>query len=86
MGYFYGMGKGTNKDEVEAVKWYAKSAEQGDLDAQYNLALCYRYGRGVVKNDQEAFRWMTRVAQAGDPVGQYNLGVSYRDGIGARIS
>ena len=35
------------KDYGEAVKWYRKSAEQGNAKAQYNLGCCYDFGEGV---------------------------------------
>ena len=34
LGSFYALGAGVLKDDVEAVKWYRKSAEQGDDSAQ----------------------------------------------------
>ena len=34
LGLIYANGRGVAKDEVEAVKWYRKAAEQGDADAQ----------------------------------------------------
>jgi len=37
----YGSGAGVAKDEKEAVKWYTKSAEQGNANAQFNLGVCY---------------------------------------------
>ena len=47
LGNRYANGKGVEKDEVEAVKWYLKAAEQGDDFAQFNLSLCYAKGKGV---------------------------------------
>ena len=34
-------GEGVAKDQVEAVKWYRKAAEQNYAEAQYNLGVCY---------------------------------------------
>ena len=34
-------GEGVAKDQVEAVKWYRKAAEQNLAEAQYNLGVCY---------------------------------------------
>ena len=36
----YDNGQGVAKDEVEAVKWYRKAAEQNHAQAQYNLQVC----------------------------------------------
>jgi TPR repeat protein len=33
----YSDGKGVAKDEVQAVTWFRKAAEQGDADAQASL-------------------------------------------------
>jgi hypothetical protein len=45
------------KDEVEAVKWYRKAAEQGDAQAQHFLGLAYELGEGVAKDDIEAYAY-----------------------------
>jgi len=39
--------EGVAKDEVEAVKWYRKAAEQNYAKAQYDLGFCYYNGEGV---------------------------------------
>ena len=41
LGLIYAMGRGVAKDQVEAVKWYRKAAEQNHAEAQYNLGVCY---------------------------------------------
>jgi hypothetical protein len=58
-----GKGNGVPKDDVEAVKWYRKSAEQGNADAQYNLGVCYEYGYGVPKDHAEALKWYLKPAE-----------------------
>ena len=39
---------------VEAVKWFRKAAEQGVVEAQCNLGICYGIGEGVSKDMGEA--------------------------------
>jgi TPR repeat protein len=39
------------------VKWYTKSAEQGNAEAQRILAVCYEKGTGVAKDEKEALKW-----------------------------
>ena len=34
-------GQGVPQDYAEAVKWYRKAAEQGDVNAQHNIGLMY---------------------------------------------
>src|SRR5206468_6802374 len=41
---------GVAKDEVEAVKWFRKAAEQNYAFAQFMLGACYHDGQGVTKN------------------------------------
>lgn len=49
------------RDEVMAMKWYRKAAEQGYVDAQYMLGLCY-----CVKQDKpEAVKWLQKAAKQG---------------------
>ncbi len=54
------------KDEVEAVKWYQKAAEQGLAHGQYNLGVCYENGQGVAKDYVEAYKWWLLAAAQGD--------------------
>jgi len=53
------------KDEVEAVVWYRKAAEQNYADAQYNLSACYARGEGVTKDYVEAYKWVLVAAAQG---------------------
>ena len=45
----YYKGEGVAQDYQEAVKWYRLAAEQGDEDAQNNLAVMYQNGTGVAQ-------------------------------------
>ena len=53
----YRNGKGVPQDYAEAVKWYRLSADQGNADAQYNLALMYHKGQGVPQDNVMAHMW-----------------------------
>jgi Sel1 repeat len=57
VGIDYATGRGVAKDEVEAVKWSRKAAEQNYARAQYNLGVYYAFGQGVAKDEVEAYRW-----------------------------
>ena len=53
-------GKGVEKDEQEAAKWYKKvldyyteEALKGDGEKQIEVALFYLEGKGVEKDDKE---------------------------------
>ena len=62
----YGNGYGVTQDDATAVKWYRKAAEQGNADAQYNLALMYEDGKGVVQDVAYAHMWWNIAAANGD--------------------
>jgi hypothetical protein len=70
------------KDELEAVSWYRKAAEQGDANAQCNLGQCYAFGAGVVKDESEAVSWYRKAAEQGNANAKYSLGLCYYLGTG----
>jgi TPR repeat protein len=49
------------------VKWYSKSAEQGNSFGQNALGVCYRDGTGAAKDEREAVKWFTKSAEQGCP-------------------
>ena len=62
----YKNGEGVPKNEVEAVKWFRKAAEQGDADAQFYLGWAYvTNGEGVPKDEVEAVKWYRKAAEQG---------------------
>ena len=63
-------------------RWYRKSAEQGNADAQLNLGRMYNNGDGVPKDSAEAVKWYRKSAEQGDADAQNNLGVMYAKGSG----
>jgi len=67
----------------EAVRWYRKAAEQGHAEAQFALALTYRYGlRGTAINGSEAKRWYLKIAERDPGLGYSSIGYMYADGAG----
>ena len=57
LGAMYASGKGTQKDNVVAAKWYRMAAEQGQTSAQYRLGAIYYEGLGVQKSLEHAYAW-----------------------------
>ena len=57
-------------------------AEQGDADAQFNLAGAYHFGKVVPKDDVEAASWLRKAAEQGHANAQFTLGNCYRKGEG----
>ena len=83
IGWMYANGKGTSKNMTEAVKWYQKGAEQGDVEAQCLLAMAYEDGReGVDKNPSKAVEWYSKAAEKGYDFAQRHLGQCYEEGKG----
>ena len=82
LGFMYDNGIGVAEDDVEAVKWYRKAAEQGNAKAQNNLGVMYEKGKGVAEDDAEAVKWYRKAAEQGDANAQHNLGVMYDHGEG----
>ena len=86
LGMCYERGLGLEKSDVEAVKWYRKSAEQGYAIAQNNLGYMYSDGRGVEQSEAEAVKWYRKAAEQGHVYAQYNLGTCYDEGRGVKQS
>ena len=52
-------------------------ANQGNVKAQYKLALMYELGMGIEKNLSQAFAWYQKSADQDYAKAQYNLGIFY---------
>ncbi len=63
-----------------------RKAEQGDIDAQCNLGLCYENGDGVEQSYEQAVKWYTKAAEQGHAGAQCMLGECYETGDGVKQS
>lgn len=84
---FVGLGgslneAGPEKDYEEAFKWSQKSAENGNLDGVYALALCYDRGRGTEEDAEKGYELFKKAAEAGHAPSQWNLACAYLTGRG----
>ena len=71
----------TIRDEIEALKWFRRSAELNNVYAQYYLGLCYEGGiGGAVPSDKEAYNWYLISAQQNNAQAQNKLGNFYMKG------
>ncbi len=70
------------KDFAKAVFFYQTLAQEGDPDAQYQLAVFYESGKGIAEDQGQAFYWFEKSAKQGNARAQYNLGVMYENGWG----
>jgi hypothetical protein len=69
-------------DFATALKEWKPLAEQGNVEAQYNLGVMYKQGHGVIQDYKAAFKWFRKAAEQGHASAQYILGVSYGTGRG----
>ena len=79
LGVMYENGRGVAKDEVEAVKWYRKAADQGYASAQVNLGTRYWLGNGVVKDELEAYKWFLLSGAQGNELAKEKIPLIERD-------
>lgn len=65
------------QDDVEALK---HKAEQGDVQAQYNMGMLCEQGKGVPKSYTEAAKWLNKAADKGFVQAQLRLAYYYEVG------
>ena len=68
------------KDYATAVKRFTTSAEEGNIEAQYMLAMCYGEGKGVEQDVAKSFEWALKSAEQGFSKAQFVVGMSYMGG------
>ncbi|MFT5449548.1 MAG: TPR repeat protein [Gammaproteobacteria bacterium] len=72
----------TRGDYATAKHQWRPLAEQGDAEAQANLASMYANGHGVAKDETEAVKWWRTAAEQGHAIARNNLGAMYAFGYG----
>ena len=82
LGLAYYDGNGVPQNYEEAIKWFALSAEQGNIDSQVYLGFMYETGQGIPQDYQESAKWYKIAAEHGDIAAQDNLGLMYNEGRG----
>ena len=84
VGMIYAEGKGVKADIAEAMRWYEKSAKQGNGAAQYNLAQLY-YEKGQ-KDEPHAYEkakyWYEKAIENNVKEAYNNLAALYMHGLG----
>ena len=67
-------------NNIETIK---KMAEQGDVDSQNKLGICYKLGLAdITQNYEEAAKWYSKAADQGFSKAQFNLAICYLYGEG----
>jgi TPR repeat protein len=72
----------SEENYVAAAAAFQKSADKGNVDAQFNLGLMYLKGQGVAQDEQQARRFFEQAARQGSARAQLNLGRMYAKGLG----
>jgi TPR repeat protein len=75
-------GLGINKDMGNAIIWFEKSANQGNVDAKNLLGTFYLKGIGVPKSTDRGLELIISAATEGHPAAFHNLGLVYQLGLG----
>jgi TPR repeat protein len=78
MGWFYLNGVGVQANEGEAIRWYRKSARQGEARAMFSLG----YIAYVRKDFSDALIWFTRAVKKDHYRSNYWIGKMYWRGEG----
>jgi len=75
IGQMYWRGEGVEPNDIEARKWYQRSAKLGYTAAINALGLMYQYGYGQLKqNEDMAIKYYIAASNKGNPDAQTNLG------------
>ena len=80
----YAEGHEVSQDFTQAVTWYRRAADQGDVGfagAQLSLGHMYADGQGVPRDFTQAIAWYRQAADQSDAEAQFMLGSMYAAGI-----
>lgn len=68
-----------DKNPKDALKWFKKAANQGDMQAQMYCAAAYRFGLGVRKSEDRARHYDIAAAKKGNSLAQASLAEHFLD-------
>ena len=71
----YDSGNYVSENDVEAVKWYRKAANQGFRAAQVRLGQKYALGEGIPENSIKAYVWWSMAKTQGSMDAAHNLDI-----------
>lgn len=66
---------------AEALAWYLKAAQKGNVEAQSAVARLYDAGEGVERDEERALSWYAKAAAQGDDEAQFALGEHAEDDL-----
>ena len=70
------------QDHAKVLKWYQKSAKDGDDCAQERLGDMYLRGIGIDQNFKKALEWYAKSAEQGNDTSKAQLGYMHEQGLG----
>jgi eukaryotic-like serine/threonine-protein kinase len=79
----YSLGKGVDKDDKQAFKWYQTAAHQENMAGQYHIGLMLSQGIGTTKDTENAINWLSKAARQNHSESQILLGNMYLQGDSA---
>ncbi len=78
---FYHDGIDDPDDDInQAIYWYRRTANQGDLSGQLNLGILLDQESNSARDHREAIRWYLLAARHGVAQAQFNLGLMHDRG------
>jgi TPR repeat protein len=80
----FGQIKKAQKKYGEAIRWFKKSAKQGNACGQHFLGVIYQHGKGLKRSYKKAIKLYRLSADQGFYLAQSNLAVMYEKGKGVR--
>ena len=76
-----GKSSGSADIPTEYCDELVKLAEDGNVEAQSNLARLYYIGEGVAQSYLKAYKWLLKAAEQGNAESQLHLGFLYDHGL-----
>jgi len=71
------------KTDQENFATCQTTANLGDADSQFAVALMYDIGIGITQDYRKSVKWYTLAAEQGYAYAQFSLGLAYNNGTGA---
>lgn len=72
----FSNGLGVAKDDLAAVKWWKKAAEQGEPNSEFHPGQTYA-ARGTQADDAQAVKWWRKAAEQGLAAAETRVGLAY---------
>ena len=76
---------GASCDVERGLESLSRAAEEGQLDAVFNLGCAHLVGNHLARDETAALECFRRAAEAGDARASFNVGAMHLEGIGTNI-